>query len=91
MVHASANVFACFIEEYNVMISFVSADDLEKFEGCWKLVDPSRKGFMPIWCGLHAYAVFSSLLDLLPAYCSSRKLEKIYASQGSEIVVMPAP
>ena len=82
MVHASANVFACFIEEYNVMISFVTADDLEKFEGCWKLVDPSRKGFMPTWCGLHAHAVFRSLCDLLPAHCSSRELGKYIRLTG---------
>jgi len=46
---ALATVSTCFIEEYNMIMNFVSAEDLDNFESCWRLLDPSRQGYISTW------------------------------------------
>jgi hypothetical protein len=45
----AANVIAGFLEEYDDMMSFLSDDDFQKFEKCWRKVDPACAGYIPTW------------------------------------------
>ena len=45
----AASVINGFLEEYDEMLSFLSEDDLDKFERCWRKLDPNGKGYIPVW------------------------------------------
>jgi len=45
----AANAILGFFEEYDDMMSFLSDDDLHKFEKCWRKLDPECAGYIPTW------------------------------------------